>query len=73
VITAAALVVLAVAGAAVGMAWRGPRPRPAVPAGVVATAFRLCPDEHRVRAAIQHADGTAACADCGAHIPAAGA
>ena len=67
-ITAAALVVLAAAGAAVGMAWRGPRPRPAAPAGVVATALRLCPDEHRVRAAIQHADGTAECCDCGAHI-----
>lgn len=40
------------------------------PAGLVPTAWRYCPAEMRTRAAVQHADGSATCADCGTHIPA---
>jgi hypothetical protein len=50
-----------------------PRPRtddsPA-PLPVLVLGFRYCPEEHRVRAAVQHPDGTATCGDCHAAIPA---
>lgn len=41
-----------------------------IPAGPVATGWRYCPEEMRQRAAVLHADGTATCGDCHAHIPA---
>lgn len=65
------LAIIAIASAAVGRAVRGPRPRPAAPAGAVATGFRYCTREFRTRAAIEHPDGSATCADCGTHIPTA--
>jgi hypothetical protein len=38
-------------------------------AGLVPTAFRYCPAELRVCAAVPHRDGSATCS-CGTHIPA---
>jgi hypothetical protein len=38
--------------------------------GVMVIGYRMCPEELRTRAAVIHADGTAHCADCDAHIPA---
>jgi hypothetical protein len=69
-------VVVAVGGplAALFVWWLVSR-RPSAPepeaTRVVSTGWRYCPREHRVRAAILHADGSATCADteCGAHIP----
>jgi hypothetical protein len=38
--------------------------------GVFVMGYRYCPTEQRTRAAVIRQDGTAACADCGTHIPA---
>jgi hypothetical protein len=38
--------------------------------GVMVVAFRTCPRDVRTRTAILHADDTATCTHCNAHIPA---
>jgi hypothetical protein len=41
--------------------------------GLVPTGWRYCPGDLQQRAAVLHPDGSATCADCGAHISPAGA
>lgn len=55
----------------VTLCWPRRTPEPA-PLPVLVLGYRYCPDEQRTRAAVQHADGTATCGDCHAHIPAGG-
>lgn len=66
-------VILALAGAAVGRAVRGPRPRPVTSTGVIPTAFRYCPECLRMGGVTPHADGSATCDTCRTHITKAGA
>lgn len=71
--TALLLAILALPGAAVGRAVRGPRPRPVGLAGVVPTAFRYCPECPRMGGVTPHADGSTTCDTCRTLIPSAGA
>lgn len=64
--------VLGLAAIVALMRARGQRlPGRATAPGLVPQAYRYCPAEQRTRAATPHPDGTATCADCGTHIPAA--
>lgn len=71
--TALMFVIIVAAGAAVGRAVRGPRPRPVTSTGVIPTTFRLCPECLRMGGVTPHADGSATCDTRRTHIPAAGA